>query len=57
MVQCGNCEFKRKLRSTTFYKCLKYSEILPTNPATPCKKCLEESKPKQKKTKEYIEVK
>lgn len=57
MERCGNCKFKRKVRSTTYYECLKYSEILPNNPAQKCKKCLEDSKPKQKKSKSYIEVK
>lgn len=58
MERCGNCKFKRKVRSTTFYECLKYSEILPNNPAQKCKKCLENSKPKQTKSKkDYIEVK
>ena len=60
MEKCGNCEFKRKIRQTTYYKCEKYGEFLLDNPAEKCKKCLEDTKPTKKSNKnknEFIEVK
>lgn len=59
MALCGDCEYKRKLKQTTYFECKKYDEILTTNPVEKCAKCLAENKPKSKfKTKkDFIEVK
>lgn len=60
MALCGDCEHKRKLRQTTYFECKKYNEILTTNPAEKCLKCLVEDnrpKPKSKNKKDFIEVK
>lgn len=61
MARCGNCEHKKKVRSTTFYRCDKYDTILPTNPAMQCVECIrshDQNKPKQKSAKkDFIQVK
>ena len=57
MALCGDCEYKRKLRQTTYFECKKYDETLTTNPAEKCAKCLAENKPKSKSKKDFIEVK
>lgn len=61
MARCGSCEYKKKVRSTTFYRCDKYDTILPTNPAMQCVECIrshDQNKPKQKSAKkDFIQVK
>lgn len=59
MALCGDCEYKRKLRQTTYYECSKYDEIITTNPAEQCVKCLlsRQSSKKSKGKKDFIEVK
>lgn len=55
MESCGKCDFKKKLRYSTYYRCDKYDEVLTGEPAQKCAKCLGE-KPK-KATDHYIKVK
>lgn len=57
-MNCGNCEHKRKIRTSTYYECLKYGDIITTSPPQRCEKCLKDmKKSKINKKKEYIEVK
>lgn len=57
-MNCGNCEHKRKIRTSTYYECLKYGDIITTSPPQRCEKCLKSmKKAKTGKNKDYIEVK
>ena len=39
MGKCGNCEFKRKLRRTNYYKCEKYNKIITSHPPMKLDEC------------------
>lgn len=56
-MNCGNCEHKRKIRTSTYYECLKYGDIITTSPPQRCEKCLKDMKKPKSKNKDYIEVK